>query len=105
MKNISLQDSIRTFRLHNQGQPNVTSYYKSASYSNEEALYTLPKKDDIEKLEDVGHIIGPTTDFSVTQAIIVGDKLHAMSDSRKSAEADGYNCITYNSTHSRNQQI
>ena len=82
LKGINLQRAIKSFRLHNQGQPN-------------------PDAGLLSSLTSVGHILTNKNYADVTQAIFISPegKVSAMSDARKDAIADGFNCIVYNATH------
>eukprot|EP00111_Clytia_hemisphaerica_P010087 TCONS_00029500-protein len=102
LKDITLQDSIRSFRFHNQGQPNTTSYLKKSDYEPDTTTdYTIPGQELIYKLTHIGHLVKEVSSLAVTQGIYVDaeDHIFAMSDARKGAVADGFNAIVYNSTH------
>ena len=100
LEGINLQRAIKSFRLHNQGQPNTTTFYNE---NNPETLtqFTRPDAGLLSRLTSVGHILTNTNYADVTQAIFISPegKVSAMSDARKDAIADGFNCIIYNATH------
>ena len=100
LKDITLQDSIRSFRLHNQGQPNTTQYLKKSDYDPDTTTdYTIPSQDLISQLTRVGHLVQEASSLAVTQGIYIDDenRIFAMSDARKGAVADGFNAIVYKS--------
>ena len=96
---MNLQIAIKSFRLHNQGQPNSTTFYKETD--EDETQFTLPDAGLKSRLTSVGHILARTDYADVVQAIYISsdEKVSAMSDARKDAIADGFNCIVYNATH------
>ena len=77
---MDLEQTIASYRLHNQGVPNRVGYSKN-----------VPPKDTlIYRLQKIGHVVQPYND-AVTQAVVEQDgRILAMSDPRKYAEADGY---------------
>ena len=59
LKGINLQRAIKSFRLHNQGQPNTTTFYNE---NNPETLtqFTRPDAGLLSRLTSVGHILTRT---------------------------------------------
>ena len=82
---MKLGDAVASYRLHNQGVPNKITYNKNEDYTPNESL--------LKQLEEKGHVLDRTTKDCVTQAVARDDeseKLVAVSDPRKSAEASGW---------------
>ena len=97
LKGINLQRAIKSFRLHNQGQPNTTTFYtfyKRRSYKpNTTTQCTVPDAGLLSRLTSVGHILTGTRYADNVQVIFINPegKVSAMSDARKDAIADDFN--------------